>query len=788
MQQAERILIAAILIAALLHDPASAKTRLGDRLINEARQLELKDTTADVEAALKLAEQALETDRSDIAYQLDVARLRAFAAQYHVYEGQVLRDKGKIKEAILEFERAKALDPSSVIAPQELERTKDLLNEIRRNPNTNIEDLLARPLGRKAKRDEARFSNTAPVPALNVELEKPLPLIKVNNQAASEVFLAIGREAGIRVLFDPDYQNRPLGLNQQLDLRGLALDQALDYIALITKSFWKPLAGDTVFVSNDDPARRSSYEEQITKALFLTNAPAAQDVVEIANTVQKVTDIKKVQVHPSQNVIVARADPDRLALAEKVVADLDKPKAEIIVDVIILSVSKNWSRELGVQFLGLSKGTTNVLFNPGPALNPATIGGRIGVPLDSLQRIEQGDFNVTLPGAALNLLLETRGTKVLDKAQLRTIEGQKSVLRIGQRIPYATGSFIPGSSGFGSALVNTQFQYFDVGLNIDVLAKVHEPDEVSLHVESDTSAVIDRVDLGGVLQPVISQRKRVADVRVKEGEINFWDIVTQRQDVRNTSGLPFLSQIPLLGRAFSNENLQKSESQVLTLLVPHVIRAPDIREVNLMGLPSGSEQVVRVRYQTPQGRTVASKTTDRVLELEPGNAAAAMPQAGPPQGMQQPGAAPQPAPPQPQQAAMAQPGGASQSGPVKIYIRPPAAQPAVNSTVSAELMIEGAENVASGIVALQFDPGILQVEEFTPGTGISETTGSAPRSGIVVLAIGPGPAGRTLATMRFRVLRASTVRVQIVAARLLDAQNLEIRGQSQDMTIEVGGR
>jgi general secretion pathway protein D len=193
------------------------------------------------------------------------------------------------------------------------------------------------------------------------------------------MFLAIGRDAKICVLFDPDYQNLSLGLNQQLDFHGLSLDQALDYLALITRSFWKPLSKDAIFVANDDPIHRAAYEEQVTKALYLVNAPGAQDVNDIANTLQKITDIKRRQVHPEQNGIVARADPDRMALAEKVLQDINKPKAEIIIDVIILSVDSSRSRELGLEVLGLSGGNTNVLFNPRAVLNPAQVGGRTSI-------------------------------------------------------------------------------------------------------------------------------------------------------------------------------------------------------------------------------------------------------------------------------------------------------------------------------------------------------------------------------------------------------------------------
>jgi hypothetical protein len=73
-----------------------------------------------------------------------------------------------------------------------------------------------------------------------------------------------------------------------------------------------------------------------------------------------------------------------------------------------------------------------------------------------------------------------------------------------------------------------------------------------------------------------------------------------------------------VGRVFNNEKLLQTELQVLTLLIPHIIRAPDIRNVNLMGMPSGSDQVVRLRYSTPEGRTLAARVTDQTLDFSPG--------------------------------------------------------------------------------------------------------------------------------------------------------------------------
>lgn len=587
---------------------ALAKTRQGDALLARAEVEVAKETTPAVDAGYQLAVEALETDRSEIEYKLAMNRLRSLCAQYHVYDGQVARDKGQLAAAVVEFRKAVALDPAYILASQELARIQKMISSPDSAP-------LNHPLSRQLQQDEERNSRATQVPKLKTGLTQPLPVIKVNQNGGSEVFLTLGKEAGVRVLFDSEYQNRSLGLNQTLDLQGLSFEQALDYVAMVSKSFWFALAPDTIFVANDDQAHRVAYEEQITRAFYLTNSQDAQEVSDIATTIQKVTDLKKLFVHPAEGVIVARGDADRISLAEKIVADLDKPKAEIIIDVLILSVSKDWTRNLGVNF-GVDGLTAK--FTPGAALNP--VAGTASILLNKLPNVNASDFAMSLPGATLSALLSTSGTRILDKAELRMVEGQRSSLKIGTKVPYATGSYQPSASGGG---VNTQFQYFDVGLNMDIVAKVHEPDEVSLHIESDASSVNGSVDLGnGVSQPVIAQRKRVADVRVKEGEINFWDIVTQRQEVRSSSGVPGLSQLPGMGRFFRTDQTTKTEEQVVTLLTPHIIRAPDIRSVNLLSVPSGSDQVVRMRYSgTEQAAPPKDPNTPaRTIELAPGTA------------------------------------------------------------------------------------------------------------------------------------------------------------------------
>jgi general secretion pathway protein D len=768
--------------------PLRAATHEGDVLLLQATKAEDKGTTESMDQALGLAIKALQTDPADIEYSLVESRIRVFDAQRHVHEGNLLLDKLSFDDALREYQKAAFIDPSSAIAKESIRRTQSIIARRKTDPSLDPATLLLMPI-EKARRDaEQLFSTVKPPARLDVQLTRPLPQFRVNQQGSGEIFALLGKLANVRVLFDPDYLSQNLGKNQLLDFRGLTLQEALDYVALITKSFWKPLLRDTILVSNDDPAKRNMFDDQVTKVLYLTNASTPQEVQRIGETVKTATDMKRLLIYPEQSALVLRGDPSRVTLAEKLVDDLDKPKAEIVVDVIVLSVSKDWVRDLGVVF-GITSSNMNVTFAPRASVGGVTsASGPSTIPLSSLQHLSAGDFGITLPGAALNALLTNQSTKIVDKAQLRTMEGQKSTLRIGQKVPYATGSFAPGAVGSAGPLVNTQFSFFDVGLNLDVTAKVNGPDEVSLHIESDHSSVADYQNIGGGLQqPVITQRKRVADVRVKEGEVNFWDIVTSRQSQKTISGVPGLMNIPYLGRFLTSVHREETETLLLHLLIPHIIRPQNIDSANLAGVNSGNEQVVKLAYTQPTegpGAALRSAPTDEVVDVvktQPPEPAPAAPAAAPAAG-----AAPATAPAPP---AAAPPAGAS------LAFTPSTVTAAAASKFTVEIAVNNAPDLAAAALTLGFDPAVLNFVEASPGAFLSRdgapatATSSVQNNQLSVWLVRPGTgAGANgsgaLVSLTFEAKQAGVAPISLTGA-LKNSQDGDISSTPVNLEVTV---
>src|SRR5208282_4649168 len=146
----------------------------------------------------------------------------------------------------------------------------------------------------------------------------------------------------------------------------------------------------------------------------------------------------------------------------------------------------------------------------------------------------------TLPAMTATALMTASDSKLIQNPQIRALDGQKATLKIGERVPVATGSFSSGIGSIGagiSPLTNTQFQYLDVGVNIDITPRVHAGGEISLKMTMDVSAVDSYQNIGGISQPVIGQRKIENEIRLKDGEVNLMGGMMENSQTRSLSGI-----------------------------------------------------------------------------------------------------------------------------------------------------------------------------------------------------------------------------------------------------------
>ena len=844
--------------------PLEAKTRKGDKFLSEGRAHEEKK---EWDAALEAYEKALSEDPGELTYQMAAQKARFQASAMHISNGLKVRSQGQLGEALLEFQKGYALSPSSSVAEQEILRTQDMIQRERRRVEQTgreappeVRGLTPTEVAKKEAND--KIDRLLPVAELK-PLDPHLQDFKVNSQTPKMIFDTLGLNAGINVLYDPEYLT--LGPKDKLSVSftNSTVTEALDYLAVLTKSYWKPLSANTIFVTMDNQNKRRDYEEEVTRVFYLTNSTTNADLTAMVTAIRTVADCQRLFPFESQSAIIAKCSGDKMALAEKIIHDLDKPRAEVVVDIFVLEASSVYMRNLttaiastglnmaanftprsSIQVQESASTATTASTTTSTTTNSTTTGATGGttttgssttgtaIPFSHIGQINAGDFSTVLPGALFQATLSDTRTKVLQSPQLRSVDGQKASMKIGEKEPTASGSFQPGLGGVAGAgispLVNTQFTYLDVGVNVEIQPHVHDNGEISMHVSLDISSVTGQVNLGGINEPIIGQRKIEQDIRLREGEVSLLGGLLNQQDNHVKTGIPGLANIPILGKLFGGDSVDRERDEIMVALIPHVVRRPDITPENLRGIASGPQNQVQVRRGPkpiePDLRLPPADEPPPVGDAAAGNAnkpaaqptpipvvptpAAVAPAAAPPTTPPPPppitpvagppGLAP-PATAPPENSTTTSKGPTSPpSGPAKVHFNEAQLEKNVGDSFNVSIQVEDARDVVSAPFAIQYDPTILSLNDVSFGKFWS-TDGEEPLliknvqndagQANVRLSRKPGsPAvagAGTLLTLSFKAVGSGTATVAAVSVTLSNAQNQMVGSGSPKMTIHV---
>src|SRR5467141_346332 len=344
------------------------------------------ETIQDYDAAFVFYQKAVKKDPYNASYKIKLNSIRFEASQKHVKAGLELRKKGDLQGAASEFERAQVIDPSSPVADQELRKTVEMIAEKNR-----AADEAAEP---PADPNEQRLASLPP------EI-KPLSRAPINLKMSNDskiVFDTIGKLAGLTVIYDPDFPARRI----TVELTNVTLEQAMDIVSMQSKSVWKPVTENIIFVFPDQPQKRRDYEEQVIKTFYLSNTVQPQDLTEIVTGLRQLLDLKRIQQLNSQNAIIVRDTPDKLLLAGKMINDIDKAKPEVIVQVEVLQARTDRLRDLGV-----APGQQASLTVIPPGSTSTTTGGGSNtsnntLTLNQLRHLTGADYSITLPSFTAN--------------------------------------------------------------------------------------------------------------------------------------------------------------------------------------------------------------------------------------------------------------------------------------------------------------------------------------------------------------------------------------------------
>ena len=499
----------------------------------------------------------------------------------HIERGNSELQSGKQIEALADFRSAVNLDPSNQFAQ---ERMRDAVS------------------------DAAPTAAGAPVV---VEQSQEIQLTPGHNLASfhfrgdsKELISTIARSYGLSVQIEDSVPSRRVSF----DIDNVDFFKAMEVIGAVTKTFWSPLSDKQILVAADTPENRRQFERMAMRTFYIPGIDTPAALTEIVNLLRTLLEIRLVTPNAGSGTIVVRAPQTTLDAATQLLQSLDASRPEVMLDIHVYQVSHTFARNIGVHIPDQFN-----LFNI-PAAALAALGGQniqnlvnqliasgginqanntaISALLAQLQGQQNSIFSQplatfgggkTLTGVSLDhvsaqLSLNEGWVKTLDQATLRASQGNDATFRMGSRYPILNASFAPvfNSAAISQVLQNNSFQaafpsfnYEDLGLTVKAKPSITSDSNVSLQLEINLRALAGQ-SINGV--PVIGNREYKGSISLENGEPAVIAGQISRSETRDLSGIPGLSQIPLLNKITSTNTKQTEYDELLVVITPRITR------------------------------------------------------------------------------------------------------------------------------------------------------------------------------------------------------------------------
>jgi general secretion pathway protein D len=542
-------------------------------------------------------QKALEIDPENMRYQMNLQRARLEASRGHFEKGKTLRAASasatgaeQIRLAQLaatELEVTVKLDPTNQFAAVELGKAVALINEANRaaSEHVSIDEL---------KRRAAATSITkAQPPQLNPASNQPISLSFPRETPVKDIYRALGNAFGINVLFDQALKDDRISI----ELKDVTAQQALERVMQAANHFYKVLDEHTIIIVPDNPQARRDYEDLVIRTFYLSNGDAEQ----VTNVVRTMIEARNVFPLKALNAITIRDTADKVRIAEKIIEANDKAKSEVVVDVELLQLDLDKTRDLGFVINGYGAAAPGLVQPMTTDKDGKPIPLTIGT-INDLRRLNSGLINFTIPNASYTALKSIGNSQLLANPELRISEGEKATLHIGNRIPVPVSTFTSVSTTTsGTFAPVTSYQYQDVGIKVSMEPRVHHNREVTLKLTVEVSNQGPPVIVSGQApQPTFATRTIESTIRLKDGETNFLAGLIQQNDENSDAKTPFLGDVPVIGRLFTNNHRRTLRTDLILTMTPHIIRIPDITEDDLAPLWVGTQSNLSFRGLSPR--------------------------------------------------------------------------------------------------------------------------------------------------------------------------------------------
>jgi general secretion pathway protein D len=575
------------------------------------RRGEESSRLGDWDSAVVHYRRAVQENPGKPEYKIRLERAMQNASRDHLTRARELEEADQLDAALREYRRALEYDSSNRLAAAkvaELERTiRDRIEASR--PPSRIEQL----------REQARASS--PPPLLDPTSREPIKLT-FTNAALRDIINTMTGAAGINTMYDPMAENQVRG-PYSVVLDGVTLEEALQQVLTANGLYYKVLNPRTIIIIPDTAQKHAQYDELAIKVFYLSHADAAE-LSQILNQVVRIAQSgvqPTIMINKTANALTVRATVAMMDVIERVIRSNDKPRAEIVIDVEILEVNRTRLKQYGID---LSDYSVGLIFSP------ETRPGEDGPGLFNLNTISQGvstaDFYMSVPSAIVRFMEQDAHTRVLAKPQLRGAEGTKLTLNLGEEVPVVSTIFAATAPGGFASIPQSSFNYRNVGVNVEMTPRVTYDGEILLELAVENSSLGANISIAGQEVPRFNSRKVTTRLRLREGESNLLAGLIAENTSETKRGVPGLMRIPGLRQLFSSNREEVTETDIVMLLTPRIVRTHELTAEDLGPIYIGTQQRV--------GLTGAPQL------IAPPDAQPAATPGAPPVGLTQPGAAP----------------------------------------------------------------------------------------------------------------------------------------------------
>jgi len=695
----------------------------------------------DWESAVGFYRQALQDDPDRPDYKIALERAMVKASEMFVERGKQLEASGQLEAALRDYRKAQEFEPSN---RQLAARAADIERILR--------DRLEAASGRPELEKMRAAARRSVEPVLSPTNPEPL-LVNFVNTSLRDILTFIGNYSGINVTFDRDFQDRSITLK----LEDVSLEQALQQIMIANQLFYKVLNQRTIIVATDSTAKRVQYEEQVIRTFFISHSDATELSQQLIGLIRVAGQAVQPVIQPNKtaNTITVRATASVVQIIERMIDANDKPRAEVMVDVQILEVSRERTKSYG---LDLGNYAINLAFSPEAAP------GADAKPFN-LNTISTGvstaDFYMGVPSAIVRFLESDSQTKVLAKPNLRGTEGQKLSLNLGEDVPVPSTTFTPLAAGGASANPLTSYGYRTIGIIVNMTpTRVTYEGDILLDITIENSARGQDINIAGQNLPSFFSRKVETKLRLRDGESNLLAGLLREDERRSLTGFPGIMRLPIVRQLFSNNDKVISQTDIVMLLTPRIVRSHELRASDMSPIYIGTQSnmslggpppVIGGEVEPPAAAPPApapppvTPTTPAGLKppatpvlptgstqqpvVPPGSSpipgmttapTPVTPPAPTPAPVQPPPDAPPPAPPAQQPAAPAgvQPAPAQPppTTPARITLSPPTEMRVGSGPYTIPISVAGASRLSTMTISVTFNPALIRVRSVQEGT------------------------------------------------------------------------